>query len=98
MSLRHRLARLENCTASPVMLTDAIDRPPQETREQWLARIAGHPTPGLVNRRGETRDQWLARTQRDLAKKLGHETRFTDGTPDRSSDLLDLAPQHEAST
>ena len=70
MSLRQRLGRLENRSASPVMLGDYIDRPPQETKEDWLARMAGHPTPGLVNSRGETRDQWVSRQTAELAQRL----------------------------
>jgi len=52
------------------MLGDFIDRPPQETKEDWLARQAGLPTPGLVNSRGETYDQWVSRHTTELAKML----------------------------
>ena len=71
MNLRHRMDRLEERRTGQTIMAETIDRPPQETKEQWLARIAGHPTPGLMNSRGETFDQWIARRTADLAKELG---------------------------
>ena len=55
MKLRHRIARLEATSVALFPLMDAIDRPPQETRDQWLARRAGNPERTVVNSRGETR-------------------------------------------
>ena len=54
-SLSRRVARLEEATAAPFVLTEAIDRPPQETREQWLARtglalILGGAAGNLIDR------------------------------------------------
>lgn len=64
-ALRQRLDRLHPSPASSVML-DAIDRPPQETRDEWIARMAaraeGRPHASTaVNANGETREQWEAR-------------------------------------
>jgi len=68
MSLSTRLAKLEALTASlSLTVRDAIDRPPQETREQWIARISGNSLPGLVNSRGESREQWVARRESKLS-------------------------------
>ena len=55
-------------------LRDAIDRPPQETREQWLAHVAGRPAPGLVNTRGETFGDWITRRQRELDQSQSKES------------------------
>jgi hypothetical protein len=71
-SLSRRVARLEEATAAPFVLTEAIDRPPQETREQWLARKAGNPTLGLVNSRGQTHAQWVDRRLAELASPAGN--------------------------
>ncbi len=75
-SLRARVDRLEASRhrLSPVM-SDAIDRPPQETREQWIARKAaehrGEPyDSGAVNSGEETRNQWIARRKLELATPL----------------------------
>jgi hypothetical protein len=67
-----RLGRLEQQRSSPAFVqTEAIDRPPQETKEQWLARMAGNPDQSLVNNLGESRDQWLARRESELREQLG---------------------------
>jgi hypothetical protein len=66
MTLRRRLDSIEQLVVPAFVLAETIDRPPQETREQWLARQAGNPDCSLVNSRGETRDQWIARRQREL--------------------------------
>jgi hypothetical protein len=65
--LSTRIVQLETAWAgASLTVHDAIDRPPQETKEQWLARHAGSPTPGLVNSRGETFDQWTVRRRSEL--------------------------------
>ena len=61
---------LEAGTVGAVTVRDAIDRPPRETREEWIARQAGNPLPGGLNSRGETRDQWIARRDRELGNMM----------------------------
>jgi hypothetical protein len=69
--LSARIVQLETALAgASLTIRDAIDRPPQETREQWLARKAGNPTPGLVNSKGETHEQWVTRRHRELELML----------------------------
>ena len=65
-----RVATLEAGTVGAVTIRDAIDRPPQETREEWIARQAGLPPPNPPRRnsRGETREQWIARKEHELEK------------------------------
>ena len=68
--LDRRLRRLETVRA-PFVLADAIDRPPQETREQWLARVSAEARNKLYdsgerNSRGESRQQWLMRRRAEL--------------------------------
>jgi len=72
MTLRSRLDKLETATAGAATVFDAIDRPPQETREQWIARQAGLSLrdPEPLNSRGETRKQWIARRQCELSQEL----------------------------
>jgi hypothetical protein len=68
-SLGRRVSRLEGGRSSSLTVRDAIDRPPQETREQWLARVAGTPLLGLVNSRGgETYNQWVSRREKELER------------------------------
>ena len=69
-SLLRRVSLLEGGRRSLLPMSETIDRPPQETREQWLARQSGNPHPGLVNRRGETYAQWVNRRQADLNQCL----------------------------
>lgn len=66
--LHQRIARLEGGQSRTFRLRDAVDRPARETRDQWLARQAGHPTPGLVNSRGETYGEWIDRRKRELSQ------------------------------
>jgi hypothetical protein len=74
-TLSGRLARLEASRGGALTVRDAIDRPPQETREEWLARKAaelrGEPyDSGKRNARGESFAQWVARRQRELDAEL----------------------------
>lgn len=64
--LERRVAKLETAKGSTWVLRNAIDRPPQETREEWIARQAGQPVVGALNWRGETREQWIERRTREL--------------------------------
>lgn len=64
--LERRVSKLETTSGSAWVFLRAIDRPPQETREQWIARQAGHPIAGALNERGETREQWVERRTREL--------------------------------
>jgi hypothetical protein len=73
MSLRSLHRRLDGIRELEVPLTvrDAIDRPPHETKEQWIARTAaqaeGRPYHcDAVTSSGETRVQWEARRKREL--------------------------------
>jgi hypothetical protein len=70
--LSKRVANLEAETVGAVTLRDAIDRPPHETREEWIARQAGLPPPVPPRRTssGETRDDWISRKERELAERL----------------------------
>ena len=74
-ALRARVDRLEASRHRPsLVMSDAIDRPPQETRDQWIARKAAEHIgelydSGAVNVRGETRGQWIARRECELAVK-----------------------------
>jgi hypothetical protein len=61
-----RLDRLEGKAPQNVPVRDAIDRPPRETRAQWLARRAGKPDLSLVNSRGENHEHWVARRLKEL--------------------------------
>lgn len=80
--LNKRVARLEDATSSVATnaVVGAVDRPPRETREQWISRRAGElgvtpaslggtgesaPPPG-VNAYGETWGQWIARRHTEL--------------------------------
>jgi len=67
--LSKRVANLEAGALGAVTVRDAIDRPPQETREEWIARQAGlpPPSPPRRNSREETYDEWIARQERELA-------------------------------
>jgi hypothetical protein len=65
-NLSTRVGRLEATAPGALTVCDAIDRPPQETREEWIARQAGNPLPGALNSRGETREQWTARSRAEL--------------------------------
>jgi|HubBroStandDraft_6_1064221.scaffolds.fasta_scaffold661972_2 hypothetical protein len=71
-NLSKRMATLEAEAVGAVTLRDAIDRPPRETREEWIARQAGLPPPYPPRRTssGETRDEWIARRERELAERL----------------------------
>jgi hypothetical protein len=63
-----RIAKLE-VVRDAKRLGPMIDRPPEVTREEWLAYRAGAPLPSSltkVNERGETREQWLERRRREL--------------------------------
>jgi hypothetical protein len=72
-ALRRRLERIE-CGARPAAdrtVRNVIDRPPRETREQWLARKAAEERGELYdsgerNSRGETRTEWSMRRHREL--------------------------------
>jgi hypothetical protein len=75
MTLRRRLDRLEQLVVPAFVLAETIDRPPQETKEQWLARQAGNPDRSPVNARGETREQWFARRETELHHQLGLQER-----------------------
>jgi len=73
MSLRSLHRRLDGIRGqeAPFILRDAIDRPPHETKEQWIARTAaqaeGRPYfCDAVNSYGETRSQWEARRRIEL--------------------------------
>lgn len=80
--LNKRIAKLEDATSSVATnaVVGAVDRPPRETREQWISRRAGEqgvtptslggtgetiPVP-CVNVYGETRGQWIARRHVEL--------------------------------
>lgn len=70
-----RLERLEFGTRPALTMRDAVDRPPQETREQWIARKAAehrgeHYESGAVNSRGETLAQWERRRCAELGINL----------------------------
>lgn len=74
MSLRSLHRRLDGIRGPdlPFTLPDAIDRPPHETKEQWLARMSaraeGRPySCDAVTANGETRAQWEARRRHELA-------------------------------
>jgi hypothetical protein len=74
MSLRSLHRRLDGIRGPEVPLTvrDAIDRPPHETKEQWIARTAaqaeGRPYfCDAVNSYGETRARWEARRMIELS-------------------------------
>jgi hypothetical protein len=75
-TLSGRLARLETSRASAALtVRDAIDRPPQETYEEWTARKAAELRgesydSGKRNARGESFAQWVARRQRELDAEL----------------------------
>jgi hypothetical protein len=73
--LSKRVATLEAETGGAATVRDAIDRPPRETREEWIARQAGLPPPYPPGRTssGETREQWLARRDRELLGVLSGE-------------------------
>jgi len=43
-----RVATLEAGTLGAVTVRDAIDRPPQETREEWIARQAAQAVVGSL--------------------------------------------------
>jgi hypothetical protein len=67
-ALRRRLRLVEGVAQPPGHLC-FVDRPPHETREESIARVAWTPLPSSltrVNDRGETREQWLERAQREL--------------------------------
>jgi hypothetical protein len=71
--LSARIVRLETASArASLTVHDAIDRPPQETREEWIARRDGLPPPDPPKRnsRGETRGEWIARRHRELELEL----------------------------
>jgi hypothetical protein len=76
--LRKRVVTLEAGTPGAVTVRDAIDRPPRETREEWIARQAGLPPPRPPRRNsmGETRGEWIARQERELEEQHGG---LTDG-------------------
>jgi hypothetical protein len=62
-ALRRRL-RLVEGMAQPPARAHLVDRPPEETREEWIARMAGTPLPSSltkVNANGETREAWVRR-------------------------------------
>jgi hypothetical protein len=74
MSLRsmHRRLDFVRGPAPDLIMRGAIDRPPQETRDQWIDRMAakadGRPyTRDGVNADGETYAQWAARRLTELA-------------------------------
>ena len=72
-SLASRVAKVEESRGKrSFTVRDAIDRPPQETREQWMARRAGNPDPHLVNCRGENFGQWVSRRQAELQQEVSH--------------------------
>ena len=66
-------ARVEHLEAGkPDALVDFVDRPPRETRDEWIERMAhqlrGEPFDnGARNAYGETRTEWTARRRRELA-------------------------------
>ncbi len=69
--LRARIGRLETMSDAGATVYHAVDRPPRETREEWIARMAvflrdEHHETGAVNHLGETRTQWTARRKREL--------------------------------
>ena len=70
--LSKRVTVLEGGAAGAIVIRDAIDRPPQETREEWIARRDGLPPPDPPKRntRGETREQWETRRHRELELEL----------------------------
>ena len=71
-SLAARVAAIEAARRRPGnTMVAAIDRPPRETREQWIARRAAEDRgeqydSGAVNPQGETRSQWIARRTLEL--------------------------------
>jgi hypothetical protein len=75
LDLSKRVATLEAGVVGAVTLRDAIDRPPKETREEWIARQAGLPPPYPPRRTssGETRDDWIVRCDRELLGVLSRE-------------------------
>lgn len=79
--LRRRMARLEATTGEVAnAAVGAVDRPPRETREQWISRRAGElgippaalgatgePCPASgINIYGETFGEWVARRHTEL--------------------------------
>jgi hypothetical protein len=67
-AFRRRLRLVEGVTQAPAGRC-FVDRPPDETREEWLARRAGTPLPSSltkVNANGETREAWVRRRCREM--------------------------------
>ena len=59
---------------------DAVDQPPDETREEWILRKAAEQRgetwdSGKRNARGEIYTEWVARRQRELDAELQEQSR-----------------------
>jgi hypothetical protein len=92
--LSKRVATLEAGTLGAVTVRDAIDRPPRETRDEWIARQAGLPPPHPPRQlvadflyRWEDTGRDPSRTARELLEILVNAEGFDEAMRQISSGL-----------